>query len=91
MRCRYGPLFEGQELGVSLDPVAGFFRVRGVGILAFQKSIRIDRRLCGYLWIHIFEIDGCQFNFSGPPGGRRATLACRCCRCVPLKLAAGAA
>jgi len=43
VRCRHGPLFEVQELGISLDPVAGLFRVRGLGILAFQKPIRIDR------------------------------------------------
>jgi len=43
VRCGDGPLLEGQELGVNLDPVAGFFRVGSLGVLAFEKPIRIDR------------------------------------------------
>ena len=57
MRCRDGALFEGHELGVHLDPVACFLRVRSLGILTFEKPIWIDRLTGGLLRVYVVQVD----------------------------------
>ena len=73
VRCRKGALLEAHEFGVYLDPAASVFGVWSLRILAFEKPIRIDRFLCGYLRIHVFEVDTLKSKPSGQkPGSCRS-------------------